>query len=145
MAVTPVTRHCRGFRAPASEHCSHPRPTASTGADARGMGPGSLLLGEGLAGWAKRRALVKGSRVCWTRKLRQTVMVWVGPTQKKVEPLETQTPWLSLQPPGGTQVSCLLRSLVLAQALPRLCCVILSKAQTLSGPQGLHRQHEGAY
>lgn len=100
MAVTPVTRHCRGIRAPASEHCSHPRPTVSTGADARGMGPGSLLLGEGLAGWTKRRALVKGSRVCWTRKLRQTVMVWVGPTQKKVEPLETQTPWLSLQPPG---------------------------------------------
>lgn len=38
--------------------------------------------------------MVKVSRVYWTRKLRQTVIAWVGPTQKEVETLETQAPWL---------------------------------------------------
>lgn len=45
-----------------SGHASSPRPATSTWGRAltRGTGSGSILLGEGLARWVRKRGTVKG-------------------------------------------------------------------------------------
>lgn len=93
-------------KGPGSEPASHARPATSTwgSGDARGWGPGSILLGEGLARVGQGERLSQAlQRVCRTRKLRQ-ILSCMGGT-------DTEGGGFHSGPQNDTEASCLPRKI----------------------------------